>query len=338
MKKWTDNNPHSCGQPLRPTDTFSRSSDGTQPDREEKIRNFLSFTPQHCGEGGASRDTGLSLSDYEVTEEGVANIQHIQQLQTKILTRYAKQWRHFPRRETRDPYAIHICEVMSQQTQLSRVLSYRTVWMQDIPDYESLANISKVELLQHRSGLGFNSRALRLQECATVIVEKYTGQPPHSREELLKLPWVWPYTASAICAFTWNMEEAVIDTNIRRVLIFLLKLDETISMKELEEIAKKLIPPWRSRDWHNALMDYGATYLTARKTKIKSVSKQSKFEGSDREVRGWIIKQLVHKGISNLTIEKITSEFPHKDIGKIVAGLVEEGIVKVEKGVIEILE
>ncbi|GHV27315.1 hypothetical protein FACS1894176_09120 [Bacteroidia bacterium] len=77
---------------------------------------------------------------------------------------------------------------MSQQTQLSRVLSYRTVWMQDIPDYESLANISKVELLQHRSGLGFNSRALRLQECATVIVEKYTGQPPHSREELLKLP------------------------------------------------------------------------------------------------------------------------------------------------------
>ncbi|GHV23767.1 hypothetical protein FACS1894176_09110 [Bacteroidia bacterium] len=85
-------------------------------------------------------------------------------------------------------------------------------------------------------------------------------------------------------------------------------------------------------------MDYGATYLTARKTKIKSVSKQSKFEGSDREVRGWIIKQLVHKGISNLTIEKITSEFPHKDIGKIVAGLVEEGIVKVEKGVIEILE
>lgn len=63
----------------------------------------------------------------------------------------------------------------------------------------------------------------------------------------------------------------MIDTNIRRVLIFLLKLDENISLQELEKIAKKLIPEERSRDWHNALMDYGATYLTARKTKIKSL-------------------------------------------------------------------
>ncbi|MDR2540968.1 MAG: hypothetical protein LBD11_04220 [Candidatus Peribacteria bacterium] len=137
------------------------------------------------------------------------------------------------------------------------------------------------------------------------------------------------------------MDEAVIDTNIRRVLIFLLKLDENISMKELEEIAKKLIPLGRSRDWHNALMDYGATYLTAKKTKIKSVSKQSKFEGSDREVRGRIVKQLVNNGTrrdgslnrpnntETLTLKKIKSEFPHKDIEKIVAGLVEEGVIKI---------
>jgi A/G-specific adenine glycosylase len=168
--------------------------------------------------------------------------------------------------------------------------------MNDIPTYESLANLSKQDLLQHRSGLGFNSRALRLQECAKVVTEHYNGQLPKSKDELLNLPGVGPYTASAICAFARNLDEAVIDTNIRRVLIFLLKLDEDISMKELEAIAKKLIPSGRSRDRHNALMDYGATYLTARKTKIKSVSKQSKFEGSDREVRGWIVKQLVNSG------------------------------------------
>ena len=63
----------------------------------------------------------------------------------------------------------------------------------------------------------------------------------------------------------------MIDTNIRRVLIFLLKLDENISLQELEKKAKMLIPEDRSRDRHNALMDYGATYLTARKTKIKSL-------------------------------------------------------------------
>jgi A/G-specific adenine glycosylase len=79
-------------------------------------------------------------------------------------------------------------------------------------------------------------------------------------------------------AFAWNIEVPVIDTNIRRVLIFLYKLPETISMQELEDFAMTIIPEGRSRDWHNALMDYGAMELTARKTKIKPISKQSKFE------------------------------------------------------------
>ncbi|MDR0282829.1 MAG: hypothetical protein LBI53_06175 [Candidatus Peribacteria bacterium] len=74
-------------------------------------------------------------------------------LQQKILTRYEKEGRDFPRRRTKDPYAIHICEVMSQSTQLSRVLPYWKRWMQDVPDYGTLAKISKAELLGHRSGL-----------------------------------------------------------------------------------------------------------------------------------------------------------------------------------------
>ena len=225
---------------------------------------------------------------------------------------------------------------MSQQTQLSRVLPYWQQRMQDIPDYETLAKISKSELLKHWSGLWFNSRALRLQECAKVVVNTYGGTLPNNKETLLTLPGIWPYTAGSICAFAWNMDEVVIDTNIRRVLIFLLKLPEIVSIKELEEIAKKLIPKWRSRDWHNALMDYGAVYLTAKKTKIKSVSKQSKFEGSDREVRGWIVKQLVGKGI--LIISDIKAEFPHKDIKKIVAWLIDERIIEMKKGMIRILE
>jgi A/G-specific adenine glycosylase len=77
---------------------------------------------------------------------------------------------------------------MSQQTQLFRVLPYWQQWMQDIPDYASLATISKPELLKHWSGLGFNSRALRLQACAKVIVEHYNSELPKNREELLTLP------------------------------------------------------------------------------------------------------------------------------------------------------
>jgi A/G-specific adenine glycosylase len=79
-------------------------------------------------------------------------------------------------------------------------------------------------------------------------------------------------------AFARNLEVPVIDTNIRRVLIFLFKLDEKISLQELENFATKIIPKGKSRDRHNALMDYGALELTARKTKIKPTSKQSKFE------------------------------------------------------------
>ena len=93
-------------------------------------------------------------------------------------------------------------------------------------------------------------------------------------------------------AFAWNIAVPVIDTNIRRVLMFLYKLSEAISMQALEDFAITIIPTGKSRDWHNALMDYGAMELTARKTKIKPISKQSKFEGSDRQVRGWIMKQL----------------------------------------------
>lgn len=109
-------------------------------------------------------------------------------------------------------------------------------------------------------------------------------------------------------------------------MIFLLQLDEEIPLKELEVIAQQLIPEGRSRDWHNALMDYGAVHLTARKTKIKSLGKQSKFEGSDREVRGWILKFLTRKK-ENLTLDQVSAEFPQKDIPLIVQGMVKDGLL-----------
>ena len=77
----------------------------------------------------------------------------IQQLQSTILKRYENQGRKLPRRATQDPYAIHMSEVMSQQTQVDRVIPYRERRMHDIPDYETLAQLPKLELLSHRSGL-----------------------------------------------------------------------------------------------------------------------------------------------------------------------------------------
>lgn len=83
-------------------------------------------------------------------------------------------------------------------------------------------------------------------------------------------------------------------------------------------------------------MDYGAVHLTARKTKIKSLGKQSKFEGSDRQVRGWILKQLTKGEIKSLTVDRVCSEFPQKDVGQIVAGMVKDGLVTVQEKTIVI--
>ncbi len=112
----------------------------------------------------------------------------IQQLQSTILKRYENNGRKLPWRKTQDPYAIHISEVMSQQTQVDRVIPYREKWVQEIPDYKTLAQLPKLELLSHRSGLGFNSRALRLQNCAQEVVEQHKGQLPKDRTQLLELP------------------------------------------------------------------------------------------------------------------------------------------------------
>jgi A/G-specific adenine glycosylase len=263
------------------------------------------------------------------------NKKQIAELQNTILSRYYKEWRKLPRRETQDPYAIHISEVMSQQTQVDRVIPYRKKWMEEIPNYNTLATLPKLDLLSYWSWLGFNSRAIRLQECAKYVIENYNWKLPQDKEALLRFPWIGPYTASAICSFAWNLPEPVIDTNIRRVLIFLLKLPEDIPYKELEKITEELIPEWKSRDWNNALMDYWAVHLTARKTKIKSLWKQSKFEWSDREVRGRILKQIT-KNKEALSIEKIKEEFPHKNIKKILNELEKENIIKESNGFVNI--
>ncbi|MFA7718166.1 MAG: hypothetical protein WC875_05625 [Candidatus Absconditabacterales bacterium] len=265
-------------------------------------------------------------------------------IQNNILSRYKQHGRILPRRKTKDPYAIHISEVMLQQTQVERVIPYFHQRMKDFPDYKTLAEASKTDLLRHWSGLGFNSRALRLQDCARKIITNDEGRMTNDRAELMSLPGIGPYTSAAIMAFARNKEVPVIDTNIRRVLIFLFKLDEKISMKDLEIFASKIIPKGKSRDRHNALMDYGALELTARKTKIKPISKQSKFEGSDREVRGALLKKLVQNSEPSdfaedtCRVQSFMEDFPHKNVKKIVNDMQKEGLIKVKKGILTIAE
>lgn len=257
---------------------------------------------------------------------GELSLQEIEEIQEKILSWYEKNKRDLPWRRTTDPYKILVSEVMLQQTQVDRVTPYYRRFIEAFPDVKSLAEASAGEIFKLWSGLGFNGRALRLQKVAIIITKEHNGLFPDTEQKLLLLPGIGPYTARAVLAFSLNKEVSVIDTNIRRILIHECNLPEETSMKELEEIALKLIPKGRSREWHNALMDYGSFVLTARETGIAPLSKQSPFKGSDREVRGFILKQLAKGEV--VMSENIQGQFPEKDVKKIIEKMVQDGLVK----------
>jgi A/G-specific adenine glycosylase len=187
------------------------------------------------------------------------------------------------------------------------------------------------KVLQIWSGLGYNSRAKRLHDSAKIIIKKHKGKTPTTIEELLALPGIGPYTAKAILIFAKNKNIATIDTNIRRILIHEFKLDETIITKELERIAEQVLPEGKSRDWHNALMDYGTKIATAKTTGIKSKGKQSTFKGSRRELRAKLLKTILEK--KKLTTQKAKQLFPETqyNIKEILEELKEEKLLKKEK-------
>ncbi len=215
----------------------------------------------------------------------------ITQFQEKIFSWWKENKRKFPWRETEEPYKILVSEIMLQQTQASRVTEKFTEFIQKYPNVKSLTRAPKSELLSVWSGLGYNRRALWLQEAAQTLIK--LKEFPKTPQELQKLKGIGNYSANSILIFAFNMNFATVDTNIRRILIAERFATEDMSEKELFLIAEQLLPQGKSRDWHNALMDYGAIHLTVSATGIEPTTKQPKFKGSDRERRGQILKYLL---------------------------------------------
>ncbi|MFA6979761.1 MAG: hypothetical protein WC209_10595 [Ignavibacteriaceae bacterium] len=262
------------------------------------------------------------------------NEKEIKEFQTKILNWYKVNKRDFPWRKTTDPYHILVSEIMLQQTQAPRVVAYYEKFIKRFPTLNDLAIAKNPEVLKIWSGLGFNNRAIRLKEIAKTIMNDLKGNFPQLQDDLLKLKGVGNYTAAAIMAFAFNKKAAVVDTNIRRVLIHELHLNHKISPKRISEIALSVIPKGKSRIWHNALMDYGALAATAKQTMIKSKSKQSKFKGSEREVRGKILKLLLDlKKASRVTIAETIQ---HRNLEDIIQKMKIDGLISERNNCISI--
>jgi A/G-specific adenine glycosylase len=251
----------------------------------------------------------------------------IKAFQERILCHYKKEGRILPWRSTTNPYHIFVSEIMLQQTQVERVIPKYNEWINNFQSPEALAKAPLSEVLKIWSGLGYNSRAKRLQEAAKIICEKYQGKVPETVEELISLPGIGPYTARSVLIFAHNKNIATVDTNIRRILIHEFALPKETADKELFELATNILPKNKSRDWHNALMDYGATILTSKVSGIKPKSTQSTFKESRRFYRGQIIKHLTKN--NNITLNQAKNNFPtcKHNIETIFDELLEEGLI-----------
>ena len=227
----------------------------------------------------------------------------VAKMQTRLLGWYADNGRDLPWRHTRDPYAILVSEIMLQQTQVPRVIPKFAAFLAAYPRLEDLARAPLDDVLRHWRGLGYNNRARRLRDCAAAAVAAAAGshaELPRTVADLRDLPGIGPYTARAVLVFAHNDDLAAVDANVRRVLTHELSLPVDLGDRELQTVAEGAVPRGRSRDWHNALMDYGALVLTARATGIAPRTRQGAFKGSRRWYRSRLLQALLDGGPQRL--------------------------------------
>lgn len=255
-------------------------------------------------------------------------------------TYYSQNKRIFPWRETTDLYHILVSEVMLQQTQVDRVIPKYHEFLKNFPTISSLAKAPFQKVLKAWSGLGYNRRALYLKKTAEEIVTNYNSKIPKTMEELVALPGIGANTAGAILAYAHNKPAVFIETNIRSVFIhhyFNNRCDvrDTEIMKVLTQVLDQKNP----RKFFTALMDYGA-YLKKKHSnpsrKSKHHTKQSKFEGSNRQLRGQILQLLLKK--SPLNRVELLKQIKRKDVnvGQILSKLQKDGLISAQNNVYSI--
>jgi A/G-specific adenine glycosylase len=292
--------------------------------------------------------------------------------QSALLDWYREGGRaHLPWRTTRNAYYTVVSEFMLQQTQVDRVVPKFEAFVARFPDFRALAAASVADVLREWKGLGYNSRAVRLQRLALAVVERFDAQVPRDEAALRSLPGVGPYTAAAIRAFAFDEDVAACDVNIRRVVhrrLYGIEFPAQADAKTLDERANELVPTGDGHDWNSAMMDLGATLCTARAPKCgecpvrldcaaadvdaaaleslrkvyaRALSPQQAlaFERTTRYARGRIVDRLrdvpVDRAISLLDLfgelRELLDGRSVEDVRTIVAALERDGLVTSEE-------
>jgi A/G-specific adenine glycosylase len=186
-----------------------------------------------------------------------------------LLRWFRKNARDLPWRKTKDPYAIWVSEIMLQQTQVDTVEPYYHRFMKRFPTVRRLARTRTDTVLKLWEGLGYYSRARNLHLAAKTIVRDHGGNVPDSKDALLCLPGVGPYTAGAIASIAFNKDEPLVDGNVIRVLCRVFRIREDPKsgavQKRLWHLAQELLPSGRAGLFNQALMELGATVCLPRR-------------------------------------------------------------------------
>ena len=229
----------------------------------------------------------------------VLTSKEVAQFQEKVYCHYKQGGRVLPWRKTRDPYKILVSEIMLQQTQVARVIQKYEQFVGAFPNIESVARAPLRDIMKVWHGLGYNRRALALKKLATTVVDQYDGKIPSSVESLRSLPGIGPCTAHAICTFAFNQPTVFIETNIRTVFIHhFFENSDNVKDAEILPLIADTLHTRSPRIWYFALMDYGASLKDDHANPSRRSAhykKQTPFEGSDRQIRGMILRALVSK-------------------------------------------
>ena len=218
----------------------------------------------------------------------------------------------YPWRGLHDPFAVLVSEIMLQQTQASRVAEAFPGFMRRFPDVRVLAAASRADVLRAWGGLGYARRAASLQEAARSIVRDRGGVVPSDLPTLLALPGVGPYTASAVASIVFGVPVAAVDTNVRKVMarVAFGREPDEVPTADVAAAAARWLPREAPGEWNQAVMDLGrAVCLPAPRcnacplaavcrfrangrTGRRSGRSQRAFEGSMRQARGGVLREL----------------------------------------------
>lgn len=235
---------------------------------------------------------------------------------SKDITKFSRVvWSYYERsgrhdlawRKKTDAYSIVLSEIMLQQTQVARVEEHFKNWKREFPTWKILADSRFSQILTCWQGLGYNRRARYLHEMAKKVMITHGGVFPQEKKQILALPGIGPYTAAAINSFCYNQIDILIETNIRTVIIFhFYKNQEEVSEEQIGFVLKQCLKPGTKayknpREWYWALMDYGShlkSEVGNLNTKSKTYNKQSRFEGSKRQMRSRLLRYILERPAS----------------------------------------